>query len=112
MKQPFASVAKLRGGGPILCTAWRIWPWMPAGCHHLGSLSAARCAIGVGAETCMFALRLDDHSGRLPQHDALRDFTCVDHAPQRDEQLAGESDDHRRLERALGSLGPLSEPLG
>src|SRR5208283_2239999 len=63
-------------------------------------------------ETGTFALLAEDHSGWLPKHKALRDFAGGDHAPERDEQLAGESDDHRRLARALGSLGPITEPLG
>jgi hypothetical protein len=32
-----------------------------------------------------------------PQHDALRDFAGRDHAPQPDEQFAGERDNHLRL---------------
>jgi hypothetical protein len=50
-------------------------------------------------------------SDRLPQHDAVRDFAGGDHAPKRDEQLAGESDDHLRLARPPGTIGPAPEPL-
>ena len=39
MKQPCASAAKLRGGGPILITVWK--PRSYAGHRHLGPLSAA-----------------------------------------------------------------------
>src|ERR1700749_186413 len=41
----------------------------------------------------------------------MRHFTCGDHAPEGDEQLAGECDDHFRLACAVSALGPRSEPL-
>jgi hypothetical protein len=47
----------------------------------------------------------------LPQHDAVRDFTGGDHAPERDEQLASKSDDHLGLVRPFDTLGPTPEPL-
>jgi hypothetical protein len=50
-------------------------------------------------------------SGWLAQQDTLWDFASGDHAPQRDEQLAGKSNDHRRLARAPGAVGPVPEPL-
>src|SRR5260221_7349226 len=50
-------------------------------------------------------------SCRLPQHDALRDFAGIDHAPERDEELPRECDDHRPLVCALGAFDAASEPL-
>src|SRR5664279_3462928 len=50
-------------------------------------------------------------SCRLPQHDAFRDLAGVDHAPERDEQLAREGDDHLQLDHALGALDPAFVPF-
>jgi hypothetical protein len=47
----------------------------------------------------------------LPQHDAVRDFASGNHAPERDEQLAGKGDDHLRLVRPFDTLGSAPEPL-
>ncbi len=46
MKQPCASAAKLRGGGPILITAWK--PGSYAGHHHLGRLPTTYRASAAG----------------------------------------------------------------
>ena len=104
MKQPFASAARLRGGGPILTTG--IGPCSGSGHRHLGSSSAAASSESpAGARNCVLSSLLG-RSGCRPQHDALRDLAGGDHAPECDEQLAGEGDDHRRLARALRTLGP------
>ncbi len=50
-------------------------------------------------------------SGCWPQHDTVRNFTGGDHAPEGDQQLTGEGDDHLRLACAIRSLGPAAEPL-
>jgi hypothetical protein len=47
------------------------------------------------AETLCAGLAIVKRSGGWPQHNAIRDFTGGDHAPEGDEQLAGECDDHR-----------------
>ena len=47
----------------------------------------------------------------MPQHDAVRDFACGDHAPKRDEQLASKSDNHFGLVRPFDALAPAAEPL-
>ena len=106
MKQPSASAARLRGGGPILWTAWR--PCDYSGHRHLGSSSTAQIA-GVESPGC--AVFLQRRSGWLSEHDTLRHFAGGDHAPERDEQFACQGDDHLRLARALDTLGPGSEPL-
>src|SRR5664279_1545582 len=49
-------------------------------------------------------------SSRLPQHDTFRHVAGVDHAPERDEQLAREGNDHFQLDHALGPLDPASVP--
>ena len=52
MKQPFASAARLRGGGHILPTALKPWP---ISCHHhLGSSSAAYRDCATGRRNCVF----------------------------------------------------------
>ncbi len=109
MKQSFASAAWLRGGGPILNAARR--PCRYAGCHHLGSLSVARYAVMAGTEFCLVMLIAVGPSARLAQHDPLWDLAKGDHAPQRDEQLASEGDDHLRLACAPDALGAALEPL-
>jgi hypothetical protein len=53
-----------------------------------------------------------ERSGGWPQHNAMRDFTDGNHAPEGDEQLAGKGNDHFRLACTAGSLGPGTEPLG
>ncbi len=45
-------------------------------------------------------------------NNAMRDFTGGDHAPEGDEQLAGEGHDHLRFACTAGPLGPSAEPLG
>src|ERR1700760_2909461 len=60
---------------------------------------------------CAWAGYRGKRSGGWPQHNAMRDFTGGDHAPEGDEQLAGECHDHLRLARSAGSLGPGTEPL-
>src|SRR5271166_3713329 len=50
-------------------------------------------------------------SSRLPQHDAFRDLAGVDHAPERDEQLAREADDQLQLDHALGAFNPTLVPF-
>ena len=50
-------------------------------------------------------------SDRLAQDDALRDFPERDHAPERDEKLAGERDDHLGLACCLWPFGSAAEPL-
>jgi len=109
MKQSFASAAWLRGGGPILNAACQ--PCSYAGCRHLGSLSVARYAVMAGTEFCLVMLIVLGPSAGLAQHDPLWDFAKGDHAPQRDEQLAGEGDDHLRLPCAPDALGAALEPL-
>ena len=108
MKQPCASAARLRGGGPILISAWK--PCRYSGHRHLGPLSTPyrRSAAGRRIRMCLLRLR---RSGRWPQHDAVRTLTGGDHAPQGDEQLSGEGDDHGGLARALGAAGPRPIPL-
>ena len=54
---------------------------------------------------------LCDRSDRLAQDDALRDFPERDHAPERDEKLAGERDDHLGLACCLWPFGSAAEPL-
>ena len=45
-------------------------------------------------------------------NNAMRDFTGGHHAPEGDEQLAGEGHDHLRFACTAGPLGPSAEPLG
>ena len=110
MKQSFASAARLRGGGPILTNG--IEDHVPA---RVTATSDRHRPAGAKARRApkLVCLRssLTWPVRPLPQHDAVRDFAGGDHAPERDEQLAGERDDHRRLARALGALGPGPEPL-
>src|ERR671911_1063988 len=110
MKQSFASAARLRGDGPILPTASK--PWSCSGHRHLGSSSTA-CHEKRDRTSNRVFLLLDDpsRSGRRPQCNASRDFAGRDHAPQRDEQFAGERHDHRCFARALRTLGPPPVPL-
>lgn len=56
MKQPSASAARLRGGGPILWTAWR--PCDYSGHRHLGSSSTAQIA-GVESPVVLFSCSAD-----------------------------------------------------
>src|SRR6516165_4280060 len=50
-------------------------------------------------------------SRRRPQLDTVRHLTDRDQAPQRDQQLARQCHDHRRLARAARPLGPRAVPL-
>ncbi len=71
----------------------------------------ARHAIMAGTEFCLVVLIVVGPSGGLAQHDPLRNLAKGDHALQRDEQLAGEGDDHLRLPCAPDALGAALEPL-
>jgi hypothetical protein len=53
MKQPFASTARLRGGGPILPTASK--PWSCSGHRHLGSSLTASRESAIGRQSYAFA---------------------------------------------------------
>jgi len=87
-------------------------PCRYAGCRHLGSSSVARHIIMAGTEFFLVVLIAVGPLGGLAQHDPLWDFAKGDHAPQRDEQLASQGDDHLRLPCAPDALGAALEPLG
>src|SRR5215207_4143138 len=115
-KQPSASAARLRDGGPILATASK--PWASAGHRHLGPSTAAFRNLRVGAETVFSLLvgpaaqaadRSTMPSGTVPvitmRHSAistLRASAVI---------LARERRNHGGLARALGGLGARPVPL-
>src|SRR4051794_7969591 len=98
MKQPCASVARLRGSGPILMNGSMT-------VFRLGS-PPPRIVISVQPGV-LLALKLVSRlrrssapSARGPQHDAMRNLAGRDHPPQGDEQFPGEGDDQDRLAHA------------
>ena len=88
MKQPCASVARLRGSGPILTSASK--PRSYSGCHHLGSSSASFGASACGVlklYLCWSSLSAD-HAATERMRDAVWDFAGGDQSPHRDERAA------------------------
>src|SRR6266404_8977064 len=63
-----------------------------------------------GAEPFLSFLVMECCSRRRPQLDTVRHLTGRDQAPQRDQQLARQCHDHRRLARAARPLGPSAIP--
>ncbi len=57
------------------------------------------------------AFRACRRSACWPQHDALRDLAVGRQAPQGDQKLPGEGDDHGRPARAFRPLSPRPVPL-
>jgi hypothetical protein len=99
MMQSCASLAQLRGGGPILITAG--WPCSGSGCHHLGSLSA------VGGRSSITSLVFASR-GRA-KDDPLRQVPGRCQTPQSNEQLPRQSDNQglARGSPAIGGSGPV-----
>src|SRR5208283_5574016 len=64
-----------------------------------------------GAEPCLSFLVLECCSRRWPQLDTVRHLAGRDQAPQRDQQLARQRHDHRRLARAARPLSAQPEPF-
>ena len=64
-----------------------------------------------GAEPFLSFLVIECCSRRRPQLDTVRHLASRDQAPQRDQQLARQCHDHRRLARAARPLGPRAIPL-
>ena len=103
MKQPFASAARLRGGGPILTNGSMTMFWLGSPPPRIVIGRPCRIASAERAEI-PFLLSLSwCLSGGLSQHNTVRDLAGGDHAPERYEQLASERvyGDHNRLGYAL-----------
>lgn len=103
MKQPFASSARLRGGGHILPSAY--WP-RRSSCHrHLGS---DRRRPRLRSPSKLYPCWPVPPSCR-PQDQAVRHGAGGDKPPEGDQQLAGEGDDHR-LAPGRSRLGSVAIP--
>ena len=109
MKQSYASAGK----------APRRRVHSPSGIAAIGEcgLPPPRIVIGYpahqaqsGAEPCLSFLVLECCSRHRPQLDTVRHLAGRDQAPQRNQQLARQCHDHRRLARAARPLGPRAIP--
>ncbi len=96
MMQSCASLAQLRGGGPILNHGGM--PCSGSGCRHLGSVSA------VGGRSLIASLVFASR-GR-PEDDPLRQVPCRCQTPQSDEQLPRQSDNQGLARGSPAICGP------
>ena len=80
--------------------------------NHEAANQAKEVSAWLAETLCCWPGYLVKRSGGWPQYNAMRDFTGGEHAPEGDEQLAGEGHDHLRFACTAGPLGPRAEPLG
>ena len=109
MMQSCASTAKFRAAGPFSRTAFEAMP--ASGHRHLGSFSTS----GRSRPRAPNSWNSLDARGRLQrrvQDDAFRHFAGGHEAPQRDQQLAGQSHDQRLAGGAAGFGRARPIPLG